>query len=531
VHFLSSEFNPKVNPWLLGFLLLCTALLHAQANPGASIDQGAAFVLTHILVEKGVLSAADLARIQSAASIERVNLLASILRDKGVLDSQDLARLTGPSTASPLLPQPYVQLAASGPSSATPVPMAPTTVAPSSPNSPSAPQQSLPIERAPVNTGKGIPVTLYGSLIFNAGFNSAGVNIEDAGTVVAKPGSTLIADQPSYFETARQTRIGLRLNPTEIAGAQLTGAFEMDAFGPASPFPNGVHMNLLRMRLAYGRLDWRRFAVEIGQDWSIFAPLNPASIAMYGVTELNAAGNPWTRLPQVRLEAKQTLNSANRLLYQIAVSDPNLGDNDATVYNGARPPGAGELGRMPAIESRLAWSATDKDHDYTIGFSGRYSRGKNIGILEGSAAVQGIDSWGTAIDYSLPFSKLFNLTGEAYIGRALGLYSPALGESIQPVGTAGAHGVLSRGGWAQAQFNLSNSWQLNGGYGIDDPNAHDLPTGARNRNANVFANFIYKLNTNINFSLEYRRLLTYFKDQSALTGRANQVTASAAYLF
>jgi hypothetical protein len=107
----------------------------------------------------------------------------------------------------------------------------------------------------------------------------------------------------------------------------------------------------------------------------------------------------------------------------------------------------------------------------------------------------------------------------------------SLGESIGAVGTPGGHGVLSRGGWAQAQFKLTKRWELNGGYGIDQPSAHDLPVGSRYRNENVFANFIYSLTANFQWSLEYRRLLTYFVGQPLDTGRANQFTLSAAYLF
>jgi hypothetical protein len=39
------------------------------------------------------------------------------------------------------------------------------------------------------------------------------------------------------------------------------------------------------------------------------------------------------------------------------------------------------------------------------------------------------------------------------------------------------------------------------------------------------------LTSNVQFSLEYRRLLTYYEDQAALTGRANQFTFSGAYVF
>ena len=86
--------------------------------------------------------------------------------------------------------------------------------------------------------------------------------------------------------------------------------------------------------------------------------------------------------------------------------------------------------------------------------------------------------------------------GEAYIGRALGIYDVA-----------------------------------NAGSGIDNPSASNLAVGARSRDQNYFGNFIYELNSNVKFSLEYRRLTTAFRNQPIQTGRANQVTLSAAYQF
>ena len=509
-------------------IVLCTLLVCGPLAFAAQPPQDAASVLAQILAQKGTISPAELSRVEAAGSADRVSVLAAILRDKGVLDSADLSKLAVPETQP--ADQPSTQLATAGPSSASPASAAPTSVAPSSPNAPAVPEQAEPTERAEANTGKHIPVSIYGTILWNAGFNTAGVNLGDAGTIVTKPGSSATAADQNFFESPRQTRFGVRLNPTEAAGAQLTGDFEMDAYSGDAPFPDGINMGLFRIRLAYGRMDWKNVALEIGQDWSIFAPLNPSSLALYAVAEFNGAGNPWIRLPQIRLEAKQTANATNRLLYQIAASDPDDGDFDES-FTGTRPPGAGELGRMPAIESRVAWSITSGDRDFTVGFSGRYGHGKNVGTIDNLTVSQPVDSWGTAIDYSLPFTKVFNLTGETYIGRALGIYDVAVGESVEAVGTPGGHGVLSRGGWSQAQFKLGKRWELNGGYGIDQPDAHDLPAGSRFRNENVFANFIYSLTSNFQWSLEYRRLLSYYLYQPFDTGRANQATLSAAYSF
>jgi hypothetical protein len=105
---------------------------------------------------------------------------------------------------------------------------------------------------------------------------------------------------------------------------------------------------------------------------------------------------------------------------------------------------------MPSIESRVAWTVSAKDRDVSLGFGGRYGRGRNIGSTGTATVVQ-------PINYRLPFTNVFNLTGEAYIGRALGIYNVAAGEDIGPVGMPGGHGVLSCGGWIQPQFNLNSS--------------------------------------------------------------------------
>jgi hypothetical protein len=63
--------------------------------------------------------------------------------------------------------------------------------------------------------------------------------------------------------------------------------------------------------------------------------------------------------------------------------------------------------------------------------------------------------------------KKFNLSGELYYGRALGIFNVDGGEAIQPVGFLGDRGVRRRGGWMQAQFNFREKWQMNLAHGID----------------------------------------------------------------
>ena len=494
-------------------LVFVPCLIHAADAP-----PDPAIVLAQILSEKGAISVADLSRVQSADEHSRLTILTSILRDKGLLNSGDLARLSIPASMPASLPA------------------KPESPAPNSGGSPTT-------VTAEVTTKKSLPVSLYGTLLWTAGYNTAPFNFEDVPMVATKQGTDITGGDKNFYQTVRQSRLGLTLNPFDTLGGQLSGTFEFDMMGGSAPYSNGVAMSLFRLRLGYGRIDWDHVSLEAGQDWTVFAPLNPTSLNEYGIPEFTSSGNPWTRNAQLRLEMRTRNAGGNNLLWQLAATDPNAGDLPTTSIIVQRQPLIGERGRMPAIESRLAWSKSHNDRDFTIGLSGRYDRGKNettttttVTTRTGTstistAAFAPVDSWGAALDYSLPFSKLFNLTGELYDGRALGIYAVANGEAIGAVGTAGAHGVLSRGGWAQGQFNFTKQWQLNLAYGIDAPQANELPVGNRSRNQQYMANIIDKLTKNINASVEYRRILTDFRNQPFGNERGDHIDLGLAYIF
>jgi len=290
-------------------------------------------------------------------------------------------------------------------------------------------------------------------------------------------------------------------------------------------------MDLPRLRLALGRLDWKDYSLVAGQDWSVFAPLNPTSLAQYAIPSMSASGNPWIRSPQIRAEIRHAMSEATKLQWQIAGTDPDVGDYQTTQFLTSRSPGIGERGRMPGLDTRLAFTETADGRDYTIGVSGHYGHGKDVGTIGPLNLVRPVDSWGVALDWSLPFSKYFALTGEAYEGRALGIFSVAAGESVGAVGTRGEHGVFSRGGWAQAQFNLNPQWQINLAYGIDQPRASELPVGNRDRNQTYMGNLMYKLNSSLTFAWEYRRFLTDFRNQLFADERGDQANLAVMYGF
>ena len=91
--------------------------------------------------------------------------------------------------------------------------------------------------------------------------------------------------------------------------------------------------------------------------------------------------------------------------------------------------------------------------------------------------------------------------------------------------------MLSRGGWAQAAFNLNPQWQINLAYGIDQPESSELPVGNRDRNQTYIANLLYRLTSNVTFAWEYRRVLTAYRNQLFADNWGDQANLAVVYGF
>ena len=88
------------------------------------------------------------------------------------------------------------------------------------------------------------------------------------------------------------------------AGRKLSGVVETDFFGGFPAIGVGDNMGVVRLRLANARIEWEQTTLLVGQEWMVFAPGNPVSIAAAGIPHEAASGNPWARLPQIRLERR-----------------------------------------------------------------------------------------------------------------------------------------------------------------------------------------------------------------------------------
>ncbi len=483
--------------------------------------------LARILAEKGILTNDELANIERAGADEAVRLLSAALYQKGILTQSEMARVYGPAAGAPG----DVRFASGVATTYVPAAAVATAVVPTVPASPPQTATSPSARTTQIQeltTASHFPMQIYGTVLWNSFYNTGGSNIEDIPLVASKRGS----DPYSNFGmTVRQSRFGLRYQGgPEVWGAKLSGNVELDLLGGAAPLANGVGMDLVRLRLAYGRMDWKNTSIEAGQDWTVFSPLNPISLASFAIPAMSTSGNPWIRSPQFRFEWRSDATQAARVLLQMAALDPNVGDNPTTVVD-ARTPGIGERGRGPAVESRLAVTGKIGERDATVGLSGHYGRGDNVGVLNGVTVARPVDSWGVNLDYTLPVSKYFTLAGEAFSGRGLGLFSVASGQSVLAVGTPGEHGVLASGGWAQAQFNLNRKWQMNLAYGLESDEGSNLITGSRGRNQTYMTNLMYKVSPHFTWAWEWRRLMTNYQNQQSLNAIIQTANMAIAYVF
>jgi hypothetical protein len=387
-----------------------------------------------------------------------------------------------------------------------------------------------------VTSTSKFPVKIYGSLLLSANHLDKGSNTIDIPLFAQPRGAAADQNHSNYNMTVRQSRFGLRYERNVSQDARLSGVFEFDLLGGKPAFANGVDFDILRLRLAYGRVDWANDSLEAGQDWAIFSPLNPTTIASYAIPGFSTSGNLWNRLPQIRYEHRMAVGEKSRVIFAGAILDPNAGDNAGNPAT--RLVGLGERGSMPAYETRLGFTAASHGKESSGGVSLHYSRLLGVpGNPAGTTARSPIDSYGVSGDWNLWLSSSLRVSGEAFHGRALGIFSGNIAQAAVVIGGR-ARGINSTGGWielhGEARPGYEGPWKkfsANFGYGIENNRDQDLLVGSRARNQTYMVNGQYRLTPNFTLALEYRPVLTDYFRQAAANNKLNWVNLSFLYTF
>jgi hypothetical protein len=370
-------------------------------------------------------------------------------------------------------------------------------------------------------------VRFSGIALFNLFSTHGTVDSIDVPELAYRQGG--LSSSGSFGGTLRQSIFGFEVFGPELMGAKTSGSMNFDAGGGLPWVSNGVNMGLVRLRTATMRLDWRDTDVVAGQEQLFFQPNMPTSFASLIVPALSYSGNLWAWTPQIHVDHRFAPTDKSTITVQGGILDSLTGEPPYLAYIWYRPPQAGEASRQPAYAARVAYSHPVFGHTLTIGTAGYYSR-ENWGFN------RDVNGYAALVDWSLPLSEKFALSGSFYRGQAIGglgggigrsvLYSGPLSDpntSVVPLNTVG--------GWTQLKYRATTKLEFNAAFGQDNPFAADLrvfyepqsygdPTLTRNQG--VFGNVIYRPRSDVLFSLEYRHIKTFsIYDINANAGQVN----------
>ena len=382
-----------------------------------------------------------------------------------------------------------------------------------------------------VESGSKYRVRLSGLVLLNTAVTRGNVDNLDFPQIATAAGTA--GSSGSFSGSLRQSQIGIEAFGPDVAGARSSANLKFDFAGGFPNAPNGAAFGIVRLRTGTIRLDWSDTSLVAGQDSLFFAPLTPTTLSSLAIPALSYTGNLWSWTPQIRIEHRVTLSDNSKLLFQAGILDSLTGDVPRQYY---RLPTFGEKSGQPAYATHIAYVRRTFGRDLSLGIGGYYGR-QNWGF------GRNIDGWAGLTDLTLPLGDFFSLTGEFYRGRAVGGLGGGIGQNILISGhigdpSAAVYGLDSMGGWMQLKFKPKANFEVNFAYGQDNPFASELrsfPASAfyygssLSRNLSPFVNFIYRVRSDVLFSVEYRRLQTYTLDSNAKV--ANQVGLSLGYAF
>jgi hypothetical protein len=382
-----------------------------------------------------------------------------------------------------------------------------------------------------VESGSKYRVRLSGLVLLNTAVTRGSVDNLDI------PQIAVPAEAPGFSGTfsgsLRQSQIGIETFGPDIAGARTSANVKFDFAGGFPNTPNGAAFGIVRLRTGTVRLDWANTSIVAGQDAIFFAPLTPTTLSSLAIPALSYTGNLWSWTPQVRVEHRFALTENSGIRIQAGILDSLTGNIPQQSY---RYPSVGEASGQPAYATHIGYNRRFFGRDLNVGVGGYYGR-------QNWAFGRTVDGWAGVTDLTVPLGELLDFSAEFYRGRAVGGLGGGVGQSILlsgPIYSGGTaiYGLDSTGGWLQLKFKPRPNFELNFAYGEDQPFTSELrlfPASALyygysiSRNQSPFVNFIYRVRSDVLFSVEYRRLQTSPVNGGA--NIANRLIVSLGYAF
>jgi hypothetical protein len=405
-------------------------------------------------------------------------------------------------------------------------------------------------------------LSIGGFVKLDYAYNS--VNLGNSGSLA--PGSGAIpkttsqqgqADQSLF--TARQSRLWFKVAGPTFLGAKTNALIEADFYGDPAAANESPQM---RMRLAYGTLDWATTQVLFGQFWDTFGPMVMSTVDFRQAASFGTPNNP--RVPQIRLTQKVNFNDDNGLKFVLSLQDPNQdGNNNQAATTGTAGTGnttsavaspAAAFSSNVGMAVNLAGQAmfVSKALGVAPGFYGMSMNSLTAGVfgLWGTQKVtfaadptKHVDSYGYGFYSFVPVlrssdgkSRAMTLSFESQVYMAANMsFNTATATNF--IGSATNPNAAK--GWglgAQMIFYPIQDLGITAGYGRRNAYNYSSYTAAnfQRYNSIVFANVAYDLNAAVRLSAEYENLDTQYGNNSkgtSGTGTTNIARVAAYYFF
>jgi len=370
----------------------------------------------------------------------------------------------------------------------------------------------------------------YGYVKFDAAHDD---NIVKSGDVAYWAKSNTKKDSEMNI-TARQTRLGLKLNGPGFDGGEVSGRFEMDFYGSGGTENKPVP----RLRLAYAKIYWpeKDFYILAGQDWDIIAPLSPKNLN-FPVAWM--AGNLGMRHPQLTLYKGIKFSNSRKLKLEAGISRTigTKSEFESLVDTG-------EDSGKPTYQGRVGYQFPGFGGLKTeIGVSGTYGKEE---YDTSATTTKEFTAKAVMVDANIPVNKKWRFKGEYYNGSNVDDYAGGIGQGVVLLDKTGAthmnsgikangykdgREVDSHGGWAQLSFAPNKRWSYNLGMSMDKLELGPIPfpVGSRMKNEMRWFNVFYNLNKDTMVALEYLDIETEYKGQPK--GDADRVQSSVIFKF
>jgi hypothetical protein len=393
----------------------------------------------------------------------------------------------------------------------------PANIAVSAPQSTQTNSPPAPPPYAAWDKG-GVKIIPYGILIANLNYNSSAL----------APGSFAGFAFPNTPDGAAQfnispgnTYLGVDIKGPKIGEWEINGKVDFDLRGPTPLRVNNIFAPLF-INL-YGEARTERYRILAGQAPDIISPLFSNSLNIY------PAGFQPGRLgffrPQVRFETYQPISDDFTFTFQGAVAEAiqtfQVGEEVIGTQAG-----------LPDGQIRLALGYGEPDlndrfqrRPFELGVSGHIGkrRGTRLGVR---VTEREFTTWSGDIDLSFKIGGKLRFDGEFFAGSVLGDYAGAIFQTFNPVRLVA---IRAAGAWAQLTYDINDKWQINGGYGRDDPYNRDLAPGQRSLNVMGFGNFYYKITPRLWLATEFSGWKTTWVDLPA--GKPFRVESAVMFFF